>query len=186
MPQQLIPITYTDSKGQTQTTHIVRGKPQPRRLENFCRMIASGEHDPVDAYCQAYGKERDATTASSVSYLMGRTDVILRIQQLRTPVIPKVAQKYEYNLNKAMDELQTAWDLAFAQGHIPSMIKVTEMRSRLHKMLSEQIDVTHKHGFLDEAATQVLLDMKKMLEETKSKRKQLAAPVVDAEVQEVP
>lgn len=186
MPQTLVPVTYVDQKGQTQTTTIVRGQPRPKRLEAFCRMVASGEEDPIDAYCKAYEKEFNQQTAErcakSASQLMGRTDVILRIQQLRSPVIPKIAQKYEYNINVAMEELQTAWDLAYATGHVPSMIKITELRAKLHKMLSEQIDVTHKHGFLDDTATDVLLEMKKRLE---AMRKPLPGPTVTVEATEV-
>lgn len=185
MPQTLIPVTYTDLHGKTQTTSIVRGQPVTRRLENFCRLVASGEHDPIDAYCQAYSKEFNPTTAlrcsNMASNLMGRTDVILRIQQLRTPVMPKIAQKYEYNINIAMHELQTAMDLAYAQGHVPSMLKVIELRARLHKMLSEQIDVTHKHGFLDDTATEVLLEMKKRLEGMRKETLKLPPPTVTVE-----
>ena len=188
MPQTLIPVTYTDSEGKTQTTSVIRGKPVTRRLENFCRMVASGEYDPIDAYCKAYEKdfateaERCAKTAAT---LMGRTDVILRIQQLRTPVLPKIAQKYEYNINIAMSELQTAMDLAYAQGHVPSMLKVIELRARLHKMLSEQIDVTHKHGFLDDTATEVLLEMKKRLEGMRKETLKLPKPTVTVEATDV-
>lgn len=185
MPQELIPIHYTDPKGQPQITHIVRGRPQPRRLENFCRLVAAGEMDPIECYCQAYEKEFNQATgariAAAVNNLMGRTDVILRIQQLRTPVLPEVAKKYTYSLNKAMDECQTAWDLAYANGHITSMIKIIELRARLNKMLSEQIDVTHKHGFLDDTATQVLLDMKKQLEDMHARKKKASPKVVNAE-----
>lgn len=185
MPQELIPVHYTDPKGHPQITHIVRGKPQPRRLENFCRLVATGEMDTIEAYCQAYEKELNNQTgariASAATALMGRTDVILRIQQLRTPVLPEVAKKYTYSLNKAMDECQTAWDLAYAQGHIGSMIKIIELRARLNKMLSEQIDVTHKHGFLDDTATQVLLDMKKQLEDMRARKKKSNPKVVNAE-----
>lgn len=183
MAQQLIPVHYTDPSGQPQLTHYVRGKPQPRRLEHFCRLVAAGEMDTIEAYCTAYGKELNNETgariAAAASSIMSRTDVILRIQQLRTPVLPDVAKKYTYSLNKAMDECQTAWDLAFAQGHIASMIKIIELRSKLNKMLSEQIDVTHKHGFLDETATTVLLEMKKQLEETKARRKKAESKIVD-------
>ena len=183
MAQELIPVHYTDPSGQPQMTHYVRGKPQPRRLEQFCRLVASGEMDTIQAYCEAYGKELNNETgariAAAASALMSRTDVILRIQQLRTPVLPEVAKKYTYSLNKAMEECQTAWDLAFAQGHIASMIKIIELRSRLNKMLSEQIDVTHKHGFLDDTATTVLLEMKKQLEDTRARRKKAESKVVD-------
>ena len=183
MAQQLIPVHYTDPSGQPQLTHYVRGKPQPRRLEHFCRLVAAGEMDTIEAYCTAYGKELNNETgariAAAASSIMSRTDVILRIQQLRTPVLPDVAKKYTYSLNKAMDECQTAWDLAFAQGHIASMIKIIELRSRLNKMLSEQIDVTHKHGFLDDTATTVLLEMKKQLEDTRARRKKAESNVLD-------
>ena len=183
MPQELVPVQYTDPTGQPQVTHYVRGKPQPRRLEHFCRLVASGEMDTIEAYCTAYGKELNNETgariAAAASSIMGRTDVILRIQQLRTPVLPDVAKKYTYSLNKAMEECQTAWDLAFAQGHIASMIKIIELRSKLNKMLSEQIDVTHKHGFLDDTATTVLLEMKKQLEESKARKKRVESKVLD-------
>jgi len=163
MAQQLIPVHYTDPSGQPQMTHYVRGKPQPRRLEHFCRLVASGEMDTIEAYCEAYGKELNNETgariAAAASSIMSRTDVILRIQQLRTPVLPDVAKKYTYSLNKAMDECQ--------------------LRSKLNKMLSEQIDVTHKHGFLDDTATTVLLEMKKQLEETKARRKKAESKIVD-------
>lgn len=183
---ELIPVTYVDAKGQTQTTHVPRGKPMVRRIENFCRMVASGEYTPFDAYLKSYEKsindEHDkALAAHYASALMGRTDVILRIQQLRSPVIPEIARKYTYSLDKAMDECQTAWDLACAQGHVPSMLKCIEMRARLNKMLSDQLDVTHKHQFLDETGTDILLQMKKQLEDVKAKRKQLQGPVVDVE-----
>ena len=183
MVQELVPVHYTDPSGKPQITHYVRGKPQPRRLEQFCRLVATGEMDTIEAYCQAYGKEFNNETgariAAAASALMSRTDVILRIQQLRTPVLPDVAKKYTYNLNKAMEECQTAWDLAFAQGHLSSMIKIIELRSRLNKMLSEQIDVTHKHGFLDDTATTVLLEMKKQLEETKARKKKAESKILD-------
>lgn len=183
MPQELIPVHYTDAKGQPQITHYARGKPQTRRVEQFCRLVAAGDLDPIEAYCQAYEKpftqETGARIAANVSTMMGRSDIILRIQQLRTPVLPDIAKKYTYSLNKAMEECQTAWDLAFAQGHITSMIKIIELRSRLNKMLSEQIDVTHKHGFLDDTATTVLLEMKKQLEETRARKKKADAKIVD-------
>lgn len=154
----------------------MRGKPTPRRLESFCRLVAAGELDEVTAYCQAYGKEltpaTGATIASSVSRLMARTDVILRIQQLRSPVIPKIAEKFEYSLNRALEQAQTAWDLAFAKGDVANMLKTIELQSKLTKLLSETIDVNHRYGFLDEAATQTLLTMKQQLEAVQKKRKE--------------
>lgn len=174
MALELTPVKYTDSHGQPQETTVVRGRPMTRRLEQFCRLVASGEETPVEAYCQAYNRtitrENGAIIASGVSHLMGRTDVILRIQQLRTPVIPKVAEKFDYNLNRAQEDCQMAWDLAYAQGNVPAMIKAIELRSKLAKLLAETIDVNHKYGFLDETATDVLLKMKQQLEEVRRKR----------------
>ncbi len=103
--------------------------------------------------------------------MMARTDVILRIQQLRTPVIPKVAEKFEYSMNRALEQCQTAWDLAYAQGNVQAMLKAIEMQARLSKLLSEQIDVTHRYGFLDDTATENLLKMKQQLEAVQKQRK---------------
>lgn len=181
MPLELMPVQYVDHKGHPQETTVVRGRAMTRRLEQFCRMVASGEDMPIDAYCKAYGKEITPVTgaiiASSVSHLMARTEVILRIQQLRTPVIPKVAEKFEYNLNKAQEDCQAAWDLAYAQGNVPAMLKAIELRSKLAKLLSETIDVNHKYGFLDNASTDVLLKMKEQLEEVKRNRIERRPPI---------
>lgn len=175
MPLELVPVTYVDTKGQPQATTVVRGRPMPRRLEAFCRLVAAGELSPIDAYCQTYEKaitlENGMNIASSVSHMMARTDVILRIQQLRTPVIPKIAEKFEYSLNRALEQCQTVWDLAYAKGNEGAMLKAIEMQSRLSKLLSEQIDVTHKYGFLDDTATENLIRMKQQLEAVQKARK---------------
>jgi hypothetical protein len=175
MAIELLPITYTDTKGRQQETTVVRGRAMPRRLEQFCRFVASGELGTVDAYCKAYDKtitiENGQNIATSVSHMMARTDVILRIQQLRTPVIPKVAEKFEYSMNRALEQCQTAWDLAYAQGNVQAMLKAIEMQARLSKLLSEQIDVTHRYGFLDDTATENLLKMKQQLEAVQKQRK---------------
>lgn len=175
MALELVPITYTDAQGKTQETNVVRGRPMTRRLEHFCRLVASGDLGTVDAYCKAYDRpltpENGANIATSVSHMMARTDVILRIQQLRTPVIPKVAEKFEYSMNRALEQCQTAWDLAYAQGNVQAMLKAIEMQARLSKLLSEQIDVTHRYGFLDDTATENLLKMKQQLEAVQKSRK---------------
>lgn len=166
MPQEIIPVTYTDANGQTQQTSVVRGKPMPRRIEVFCRHVAGGDHTPPEAYKLAYDKDNPMAAMN----LMGRTEVILRIQQLRSPVIPKVAAKFEYSLNRAMEQAQIAWDLAFAKGDVGAMLKTIELQSKLTKLLAETIDVNHRYGFLDDASTDTLVNMKKQLEAVQKKR----------------
>jgi predicted nucleotidyltransferase len=50
------------------------------------------------------------------------------------------------------------------------MAKLIELQSKLAKILAERVDVNHKHG-LDEATTEMLLEMKK---EVENRHKRLA------------
>jgi predicted nucleotidyltransferase len=66
-----------------------------------------------------------------------------------------------------------AWDLAYAQDDAKTLLKAVEVQARLSKLLSEQIDVTHRHGLLDDTSTEVLLAMKREFEVRREKQKKL-------------
>ena len=69
--------------------------------------------------------------------------------------------------------MRRAWDLAYAQGDAKTLLKAVEMQARLSKLLSEQIDVNHSYGLLDDTSTEVLLAMKREFEVRREKRKKL-------------
>ena len=150
--------------------HSLTGK-----REKFCQLVADGA-TYTDAYIEAYqkpaGYDRKGA-AEEGSHLMATTDMVLRVQELRRPVIRKFRRKLEYGLQKALEQCDVAWDLAYAQGDAKTLLKAVEMQARLSKLLSEQIDVTHRHGLLDDTSTEVLLAMKREFEVRREKQKKL-------------
>ena len=150
--------------------------------EHFARLVAQ-DVDPVDAYCTAYEKTPKEdwevlSCRSAASRLLSQTKVILRVQELREPVIRKLQKKIEYGLTHALTECQTAYDLAFSQADPKAMLKATEMKARLSKLLSDEVNVTHRFGILDEASTEELLEMRKLVQRRKAGQKALGAGVV--------
>jgi len=93
------------------------------------------------------------------------------VQELRRPVLRKLRRKIEYSLNKALEQCEVAWNLAYEQADSKSMLKAIEMQAKLSKLLRE--DVAHRHGLLDDASTEVLLEMKKEIEVRREKQKKL-------------
>ena len=63
--------------------------------------------------------------------------------------------------------------LAYAQGDAKTLLKAVEMQAKLAKLLTEQIDVNHRYGLLDDTSTEVLLAMKREFEVRQEKRKRL-------------
>ena len=62
------------------------------------------------------------------------------------------------------------------------MLKAIEMQAKLSKLLSEDVNITHRHGLLDDASTEVLLEMKKEIEVRREKQKKfLEFRVVNSE-----
>jgi hypothetical protein len=153
--------------------HSLTGK-----RETFCQLVAADE-TYTNAYIEAYQKPAGydrKLAAESGSRLMANTDIVLRVQELRRPVIRKLRRKIEYGLQKAFGQCEIAWDLAYEKGDPRAMLKAIEMQSKLAKLLSE--DVTHRHGLLDETDTEILLAMKKEFENRREKQKKLAATQV--------
>lgn len=154
------------------------------KRELFCRLMAL-DCEPAAAYGEAYNVPLTSTFNKSraqteATRLMGNSDVLLRIQQLRTPSIRKFQKKLEYTLQKALEQCEIVWTLSYTKGDTKTMLKAVEMQAKLGKLLSEQIDVTHRHGFLDDTDTKVLVEMKKQLED-RAKRAVVTATIVTEE-----
>ena len=150
--------------------------------EAFARLVAQ-DLDPYDAYCTAYEKTPKEdwevlSCRSTACNILKQTKVVLRIQELRQPVIRKLQKKIEYGLTHALTECQTAYDLAFSQADPKAMLKATEMKARLSKLLSDEVNVNHRFGILDETTTEELLEMRKLVQRRKAGQKTLGVGVV--------
>lgn len=148
-------------------------RPLTGKREKFCQLVAA-EATYTDAYIEGFQKQPEydrKLAAEAGSRLMADTDIILRVQELRRPVIRKLRRKIEYGLQKALEQREVAWDLPYEQADPKSMLKAIEMQAKLSKLLSE--DVTHRHGLLDDADTEVLLAMRKEIEIRREKQKKL-------------
>lgn len=144
------------------------------KREKFCQLVAA-DSTYTDAYLEAFQKPAGydrKLAAEAGSRLMADTDIILRVQELRCPVIRKFRRKLEYGLQKALEQCDVAWDLAYEQGDPKTLLKAVEMQAKLAKLLTEQIDVNHR-GLLDDTSTEVLLEMKREIEVRREKQKKL-------------
>ena len=148
--------------------------PLTAKRERFCQLVAAGE-TYTDAYLEAYrkpvGYDRKGA-AEEGSRLMAVSDLVLRVQELRRPVIRKVQRKFEYNLNKALGDAEDAYNLAYEQGNAGQMLAAIELRAKLCRFLAEQVE--HRHGLLDDASTQTLIEMREWIELRKRNHLQLA------------
>ena len=148
------------------------------KREKFCQLVAAGE-TYTDAYLEAYQKPSGCDrkgAAEEGSRLMANTDIILRVKELRRPIIRKFQRKYEYTLNKALEECEIAWNLACAKSDPRAMLKTIELRGKFVMLLTKQPDITHRHGLLDDTSTATLLAMKKAFEDRRE-RKHASRPI---------
>lgn len=152
--------------------HSLTGK-----REKFCQLVAA-DATYTDAYLEAFqkpaGYDRKGA-AEEGSRLMANTDIVLRVQELRRPVLRKFRRKLEYGMQRALEQCDVAWVLAYAQGDAKTLLKAVEMQAKLAKLLTEQIDINHGHGLLDDTSTEVLLAMKREFEVRREKQKKLEA-----------
>ena len=141
--------------------------PLTAKREKFCQLVAAGT-TYTDAYLEAYqkpvGYDRKGAAVEG-SRLMADTSVRLRVQELRRPVIRKVRRKFEYNLKKALGDAEDAYNLAYASGNPNTMLAAIELRAKLCRFLTEHVE--HRHGVLDDASTQTLLEMRQWIEHRK-------------------
>ena len=174
--------TYTSLTGERKEL-VVLGKPLSQKRERFAQLVAFGAL-PVDALIEAYDRPRGDEVyrrahMAEAAAIMLDTDVRIRIQELRRPIRRKLIKKWEYDLNKAHEDCQTAWDLAYANGDPKAMLKCVELRSKLSKILSDEVNVHHTHGLLDKETTEVLLAMKEQAARKKSHAKVIEGEVVE-------
>jgi len=161
--------------------------PLTAKREKFCQLVAAGE-TYTDAYLEAYQKPAGydrKVAAEEGSRLMAITDMVLRVQELRRPVIRKVQKKFEYTLQQAYEQCNEAWKLARTQGDAKSMLKAIELQGRFAKLLNVRVDVTHMHGLLDDTSTEVLLEMKREIENRRAKLEMNRGVVIEAQAKVV-
>ena len=182
-------ITYEAEDGTLTTGAYIAGHSAyalTGKREKFAQLMARGKL-AVDAYIEAWDlacTEQALDEAArkriwpSVQDLLNDTTVVLRIQELKRPVIRRIKQKMEYNLQKALEQCQVAYDLAYAQGNSKGLLDAIRLQSDLAKLLTQELNVNHRYGLLDDASTEVLLAMKKEIEIRQAKQKQLARKLV--------
>jgi len=61
------------------------------------------------------------------------------------------------------------------------MLKTVELRRKFVKLLTERVDITHRHDLLDDTSTEVLLEMKRQIEDRRAKREKNGGVVVEAQ-----
>jgi hypothetical protein len=154
----------------------------PRR-EKFAQLIAQGAL-PVEALVEAFDLRLDMDKGylqTTANHLLANTDIKLRIQELQRPVIRKIRKNFEYNLNRALEDAEDAYNLAYEAGNPNTMLAAIELRAKLCKFLTETVE--HKHSLLDDASTQTLIEMRKQIEKQKKSQIRLidsSAVTVDA------
>lgn len=158
----------------------------PRRRETFCRLMATGEREPIEVYCEVWEKDwgkgteaQRAIWSSAASRLMADPDIRLRIDQLKEPVARKFTKKFEYTLQRAFEQCDEAYRLAKSESDPKAMLKAIELQGKFAKLLAEQLDVTHRIGALDDTALDVLLKMKAALDKQKKKLVEINGQKVD-------
>ena len=173
-------LTYTDENGKpAPAAYITEGgayKLSGKR-EQFCQAVAQGRL-PKEAYYEIWGLDANTLSptqadahADMLANLRHNTSIVLRIQELQKPILRKLRRTIEYNLQSALDQCATAWDLAHANGDPKTMLKAIGLQAKLSDLLTERIDVTHKNVGLDEETTDMLLAMRDELRVRKSAQK---------------
>ena len=174
-------LTYIAPDGTRKPLSYVTGHALTRKRERFCELVAYGA-TPLDAYVEAYEKPPIASDVDRRAYanlagqLMSDTDVKVRIQELRRPIQRKLAKKWEYTLDQALEDCQRAWDVAHADGDSKSMQACIRLRAELTKLLKQDVTHTHNHMVLDEETTDVLIALREAV-----RRRKGAVKVVSGE-----
>lgn len=173
--------SYETATGERVAIQLNDRRPMRLTRERFSNDVAYGAA-PIDAYIAAYDKPAPSNAIELKAYqqaansLMADPDVRVRIMELRRPIQRKLAKKWEYKLDHAFADLQQAWDLAYLDSDAKALTKIVELKARLAKILSDEVNVHHTHGILDKETTEVLLAMQEAM-----RRKKGAAKVIEAE-----
>ena len=180
--------TYTNEHGELSTIAYA-DRQQVYRLagdrERFAALMARGHHG-LAAYYESH--HIDPLSLSPIQQdearecfarLLNDTAVVLRIQELQQPILRRLAQTIEYNLQTALKQCSIAWDLAFAKSDVKAMIKAIELQAKLSNLLTERIDVTHKNVELDEETTDMLIAMRDELRVRRASQKKMLESKVE-------
>lgn len=166
-------IRYTDLNGEVHEIVSVEGNPLINRRERFAQLVAFGT-DIGKAYAEAYEKpDVTLTVLQSANHLMADPDIRVRIQELRRPIQRKLQQKWEYTIDRAYEDCQTAYDLAYSLSEPKTMLKAIELRSRLSKLLTSEVNVHHSLNALDEETTDVLVALRDEMKRRKQTPKNI-------------
>ena len=177
----IVAATVETATGERVAVQLDHQRPMSLKRERFASAVAYGAA-PIDAYTEAYQKPAPSNALELKAYqqaagqLMHDSDVRVRIMELRRPIQRKLAKKWEYKLDHAFDDLQKAWDLAYLDADAKALTKIVELKARLAKILSDEVNVHHTHGILDKETTEVLLAMQESI-----RRKKAGAKVISVE-----
>lgn len=180
----IVEATYEDINGQRRSVSIASERPASLSRERFAELVAYG-HAPIDAYLEAYRKTPPSSAIEQKTYqqatnaLMHDSDVRVRVMELRRPIQRKLAKKWEYKLDHAFEDLQKAWDLAYLDADAKALTKIVELKAKLAKILTDEVNVHHTHGILDKESTELLLAMKEAVSRKKSAVKVISAESVE-------
>lgn len=181
MSRELHQLTYTAKDGTKKEAVYYTGHPLSMKREAYCQQRAFGA-ERKEAYRTAYYPDGHCPSEKALvemaCQLEMETDIVLRIQELKRPVLRKFKQKFEYTLQKALEQCQIAWDLAFAQGDAKALLKAIELQGKFMKLLTEQVNVNHRHGLLDDASTEALLEMRRIAESRRGSVKVIGVETV--------
>lgn len=176
MSTQLAPL-ITEKAAPEQGRYVLNNK-----QEKFAQLMAANLGAEQSAlYAKAFGLDLtnpidNQAARAGATRLMHLVPVRLRIQELMRPALRKFKHKIEYGLQEALNQCQVAYDLAMETGDVKSLLKAIELQAKLSKLLTENIEVTHRYGVLDTASTETLLELRKAIEEKKAKQKLLPQP----------
>jgi len=176
-------VTYLTPTGERKELMVYLGHPLTKKRETFCQLVAFGA-TAGDALVEAYEKRADTVEDRKQRQHEGMTllldtDVRIRVQELRRPIQRKLLRKWEYTLDKALEDCQAAWDVAYADGDSKAMQSCVRLRAELCKMLSHDVNVTHKYGALDAETTEVLVALKDALKRKKAGEVRIVGDSVD-------
>jgi len=169
----IVEATYEDIHGQRRSVSIASERPSSLSRARFTELVAYGSA-PIDAYIDAYRKAPPSSAIEQKTYqqacnvLMHDPDIRVRIMELRRPIQRKLAKKWEYKLDHAFDDLQKAWDLAYLDSDAKALTKIVELKAKLAKILTDEVNVHHTHGILDKESTEVLLAMRDTVQRRKA------------------
>ena len=139
--------------------------------EKYCQLVVSGLRK-LKAYETVYGLGEGsvATRRQHAKTLARRPEVETRISQLRRPVIEHVRAKFQCTLDDLLDECVTANNLAAACCEPSTMLRATELKAKLLKMLGGETKRSDRE--LDGVSVEELLDL---LTELRVRKQELIA-----------